>query len=170
MFRVCCIVACCHPHSMTQTDKEATTRNLLGAGKVLVTQSCLCNSWTIVWPSRLLSPWNFPGKNTGVGSHPLLQGIFPTQGSNLGLLHYRQTLYHLSHLGSPSSEQMGELWQVSHQQLNGWFRVLLANTWFHWPTLVHWPHYHERTQNFSSYEPMVEENYTVVKQCHGPLY
>ena len=109
---------------LTQTDKEATTRNLLGAGKVLVTQSCLCNSWTIVWPSRLLSPWNFPGKNTGVGSHPLLQGIFPTQGSNLGLLHYRQTL---SPLGSPSSEQMGELWQVSHQQLNGWLRVLLAN-------------------------------------------
>ena len=45
--------------------------------------------------TRLLCPWDFPGKNTGVGCHFLLQGIFPTQGSNLGLLHRRQTLEHL---------------------------------------------------------------------------
>ena len=38
-------------------------------------------------PTRLLSPWDSPGKNTGVGCQALLQGIFPTQGSNLGLLH-----------------------------------------------------------------------------------
>ena len=50
--------------------------------------------------SRLLSPWDSPGKNTGVGSHFLLQGIFPTQGLNLGLLHCRQILYGLSHQGS----------------------------------------------------------------------
>ena len=37
-------------------------------------------------PTRLLSPWNTPGNNTRVGCHSLLQGIFPTQGSNLGLL------------------------------------------------------------------------------------
>ena len=42
----------------------------------------------------------FPGKNTGVGSHFLLQVIFPTQGSNLGLTQWRQILYHLSHQGS----------------------------------------------------------------------
>ena len=44
-----------------------------------------------------------PGKpkNTGVGSHSLLQGIFPTQGSSPGLLHCRQISYHLSHQGSP---------------------------------------------------------------------
>ena len=40
-------------------------------------------------------------KNTGVGSYSLLLGIFPTQGSNLGLLHCRQILYCLSHQGSP---------------------------------------------------------------------
>ena len=39
-----------------------------------------------------------PGKNTGVGCHFLLQGIFQTQGSNPGLLHCRQILYRLSHL------------------------------------------------------------------------
>ena len=44
---------------------------------------------------------DFPGKNTGVGCHALLQGIFPTQGSNPGLSHYEQILYHLSHQGSP---------------------------------------------------------------------
>ena len=44
-------------------------------------------------PTRLLRPWDSPGKNTGVGYHFLLQGIFPTQGSNLRLPHWRQTLY-----------------------------------------------------------------------------
>ena len=48
-------------------------------------------------PTRLLHPWNFPGKNTGVGCHFLLQENFPTQGSNLVLPHSRQTLCHLSH-------------------------------------------------------------------------
>ena len=51
-------------------------------------------------PARLLCPWDSPGKNTGVGCHFLLQGIFPTQGSNPGLLLCRQMLYPLSHQGS----------------------------------------------------------------------
>ena len=40
-------------------------------------------------PTRLLCPWNFPGKSTGVGDHFLLQRIFPTQGSNPHLLHWQ---------------------------------------------------------------------------------
>ena len=44
---------------------------------------------------RTLCPWGSPGKNTGVGWHSLIQGIFPTQGSNSGLPHWRQILYHL---------------------------------------------------------------------------
>ena len=48
-------------------------------------------------PTRLLCPWDFPSKNTGVGCHFLLQEIFPTQELNVGLPHFRQTLYHLSH-------------------------------------------------------------------------
>ena len=51
-------------------------------------------------PPRLLCPWNSLGKNTGVGSHSLLQRIFPTQGLNPGLLYYRWILYHLSYQGS----------------------------------------------------------------------
>ena len=56
-------------------------------------------------PARLLCPWNFPGKNTGVGCHALLQRIFPTPGSNPGLLHYRQILCHLSHQESPTPSE-----------------------------------------------------------------
>ena len=52
-------------------------------------------------PHGLYSPWNSPGQNTGVGSLSLLQGIFPTQGSNPGLPHGRWILYQLSHKGSP---------------------------------------------------------------------
>ena len=52
-------------------------------------------------PHGLYSPWNSPGQNTGVGSLYLLQGIFPTQESNRGLLHCRRILYQLSYQGSP---------------------------------------------------------------------
>ena len=69
----------------------------------VLSQSVMFNS---LWPhglqpTRLLCSWNSPGKNTGVGSHCLLQGTFLTRGSNLGLPHCRQILYHLSHQGSP---------------------------------------------------------------------
>ena len=64
-----------------------------------VAQSCptLCDPMD----TRLLRLWDFLGKSTGVGCHFLLQGFFPTQGSNPGLLHCRQMLYRLSHQGSP---------------------------------------------------------------------
>ena len=51
-------------------------------------------------PHGLYSSWNSPGQNTEVGSLSLLQGIFPTQGSNTGLPHCRPILYQLSHQGS----------------------------------------------------------------------
>ena len=50
-------------------------------------------------PHGLFSPWNSPGQNTGVGSLSLLQGLFPTQGSNPGLPHCGRILYQLSHQG-----------------------------------------------------------------------
>ena len=52
-------------------------------------------------PARLLCPWHSRGTSTGVGFHTPLQVIFPTQGSNLGLLQCKQILSHLSHQGSP---------------------------------------------------------------------
>ena len=54
--------------------------------------------WLFVTPWS--SPWNSPGRYTGVGSRSLLQGIFPTQGSNSGIPYCRQILYQLSHQGS----------------------------------------------------------------------
>ena len=54
-----------------------------------------------LWPHGLYSPWNSPGQNSGVRSRSLLKGIFPTQGSNPGLLHCRQILYQLIHQGRP---------------------------------------------------------------------
>ena len=52
-------------------------------------------------PQELYRPGNSPGQNTGVGSLSLLKEIFPTWGSNPGLLHCRRILYQLSHKGSP---------------------------------------------------------------------
>ena len=68
----------------------------------LVTQSCpnLCNPMDCSLPGSSVHG-DSPDKNTGVGCHALLQGIFPTQGSNPGLPHCRQILDHLSYQGSP---------------------------------------------------------------------
>ena len=64
----------CFPHSFQSKPVKV---------KVLVAKSCLTvTPWK---PARLLCPWNFPAKNTRVGSYSLLQGIFSTQRSNLGL-------------------------------------------------------------------------------------
>ena len=54
-----------------------------------------------LWPHGLYSPWNSPGQNTAVGSLFFSRGIFPTEGSNLGLPHCRRILYQLRHQGSP---------------------------------------------------------------------
>ena len=68
----------------------------------LVTKLCLTPFWPHgLYAAGFLCPKDFPGKNTGVGHHFLLQRIFSTQGLNLCLLHCRKTLYHLSHQGSP---------------------------------------------------------------------
>ena len=54
-----------------------------------------------LYPTRFLCPWDFPDKNTGVGCHFLLQGIFLIQGLNCSLLHYQADSLPLSHQGSP---------------------------------------------------------------------
>ena len=65
---------------------------------IFFAQSC----WTLCdHIDYIYSPWNSPGQNTRVGSLSLLQGIFPTQGSNPGLPHCRQILDQLSHQGNP---------------------------------------------------------------------
>ena len=79
------------------------------------------NSWQF---HRLYSLCNSPGQNTGVGSCSLLQGIFPTQGSNPGLSHYRGILYQLSHQGSPRIlEWVVYAFSSESSQLRNWTRV-----------------------------------------------
>ena len=67
----------------------------------LVAQSCLnlCDPMNCSPPGSSVHV-DSPGKSTGVGSHVLLLGIFPTQGSNPGIPHCRQSLYFLSHEGT----------------------------------------------------------------------
>ena len=68
----------------------------------LLNSVCLSGSpWTL--PARFLWPWDFPGKNTGVGYHALLQGIFPTQGSNLSLLLFINWQMDSLRLGPPGN-------------------------------------------------------------------
>ena len=71
-------------------------------------------------PAGLLCPWDSPGKNTGVGSYALLQGIFLTQGLNphlLGLLHWQVGSLPLAPRGKPrakdvlSPDEVGNLWK-----------------------------------------------------------
>ena len=68
-----------------------------------------------LWPTRLLCPWDSPDKNTGVGSHALLQGIFLTQGCNphfLGLLHRQADSLPLEPPGKPQKQMCTSLIQL----------------------------------------------------------
>ena len=73
--------------------------------KVSVAQSCPTLRPCGLQPARLFCPWGTPGKNTGVGFHFLLQGIFLTQGLNPCLLHCRRILYHYT-----TREARGSAW------------------------------------------------------------
>ena len=74
--------------------------------------SVVCDS---LRPHGLYSPWTSPGQNTGVGGLSLLQGVFPTQGWNPGLLHCRRILHQLSHRGSPPKH-----FPLSWSEKEGW--------------------------------------------------
>ena len=81
-----------------------------------------------VWPHGLYGPWNSPGQNTGAGSLSFLQGIFPTQGSNSGLLHCRWILCQLSHQGNPQGS-ISSVQSLSRVQLfvTPWTTALQAS-------------------------------------------
>ena len=74
-------------------------------------------------PVRLLCPWDFPGKNTGVCCHVLLQGIFLIQGSNLHFLHWQVSSLPRSHLGSLRRQITTLLWWLTKwEELRVWAR------------------------------------------------
>ena len=110
--------------SQIRVAPETTKDEIPGGGQLYVvgTQGrgesqdmcmCVCVSHSVMsnylrphglQPAMPFCPQNFPNKNTGVGFHFLLQGIFPTQGLNSCLLHCSQILYHLSYQGSPGDK------------------------------------------------------------------
>ena len=75
----------------------------------------------------------FPGKNTGLGCHFLLQEIFLTQGMNWGLLHCRHMLYHLSHQGSLLISNValeGEIWRRGLKYKSMVQAIIKSENWF----------------------------------------
>ena len=92
---------------------------------MLVAQSCptLCRPMDCSLPG---STRNSSGKNTGVGSHALLQGIFLTKGSNPGIIYSRQILYHLSH--QEARVNISQSTQIKEQKLERKHPRLLTRT------------------------------------------
>ena len=157
--------------TLPQLDAAAA---VLGAVRTLLGFS----RWTSSWPLRicnsllfscsvmsdsLWSPWtaacssrsagfavygDSPYKNTGMGCHVFLQGIFPTQESNPGLPHWRQILYRLSHQGSPCWSLACKIlsmtllaWEMSEcPMVSTFFNTTLLGNWdAGWPFPVLWP-------------------------------
>ena len=85
--------------------KFMSIESLMLSNHLTLSSSVLCSSVStslqFLGPTMVLCPWDFPGLDTGVGFHSLLQRIFQMQESNLGLLRCRQIFYHLGHQGSP---------------------------------------------------------------------
>ena len=93
------------PSSVLHLSRDVMFVRVICVFWVLCCAQSLSRVWLFVTlcltiACQLLCPWDPLGKNTWVGCHVLLQGIFPTQGLNPGLPHCRQILYGLSHQGS----------------------------------------------------------------------
>ena len=119
-------------------------------------------------PTSLLCPWDSPGKNTGMGCQFLLQGIFPTQGSNLGLLHCRQMLYCLSHQGIP-----GKWWlrrqsiclQCGRPRFDPWVgKILQRMKWQPTPVLL--PGKSHGGRSMVGYSPWGRKESDTTEQLH----
>ena len=108
-------------------------------------------------PHGLYSPWNSPGQNTGMGSLSLLQGIFQTQGSNPGFLHYRQILYPPNHKGSSRIlEWVAYPFSSGSSRLRNWTGVSCTAARFF--------------TNWAMREPLccVRVKWVNPSACHGP--
>ena len=95
--------------------------------KVAQTCSTLCNPMDYTW--------NSPGQNTGVGSHSLLQGIFPIQELNQGLLHCRRILYQLSYQGKAPREKQQITYMGTPISLSADFSAEILQARREWHTI-----------------------------------
>ena len=100
-FPFCHSQSCCHIVVDSLNDSPTLTRRSVMSDPL----------WLhVTVATRPLCPWDFPGKNTGVGCHSLLQGIFLIQGLTLHLLHWQTDSLPLSHLGSPAFMSSSPNW------------------------------------------------------------
>ena len=93
-----------NPESPSGPTKFCTTWLYAARHSILTFSLVSSKKWKLLRlfvTARTIQSMESPGQNTGVGSLSLLQGIFPTQGSNPGLPHCRWILFQLSHKGSP---------------------------------------------------------------------
>ena len=96
----------CNPGQVTLPGSSSVCSCCFRQAKPCLT---IATMWTVT--HQLLCPWDFPGKNAGVGYHFLLQGIFPTQRLNSCLLHWQMDSLSLNHKGSPSfSLLINKMW------------------------------------------------------------
>ena len=115
-------LACCSPWGCQELDTTERLNNNKMHAKSL--QSCL----TLGHAAHQTLSMDSPAKNTGVGCHALLQGIFPNKGLNQGLPLCRWILYHLSHQGSQESTNGGFL--------RGMYCVKWRRQWHPTPVLL----------------------------------
>ena len=129
----CCHVICSHFHYCFQfciSNQNPDSLLLLSLKKErkkvkqLSHVQFFATPWTVAYQHPL--SMGFSSKNAGVGCHSLLQGIFPTQGSNLGPLHYRQMLYHLSYREAQTTTNNNKIkiYKTLTKNVNHCFRYL----------------------------------------------
>ena len=107
-----------------------------------------------LWPTRLLCPWNFPGKIIEVSCYFFLQGIFPTQRSNLHLLHCRQIFNLLGYQESPIKD--------SYTFLNLGPRMKISHFINPFICCVIWPRTNLLTESLYILESICQRNYCVL--------
>ena len=99
-----------------------------------------------LWPTRPLCPWDFLGKNTGVGCQFLLQGLFPTKGLNLCPLHWQADFYHWATREPPPLDYPSPIQQrfskksdatYLHFPIKAWLIMDTLAMNYSWATLLH---------------------------------
>ena len=134
-----------HTHTHTHTHTHIYTHSHTLCCAWLLSHVRLCNLMDCSPPGSSVHG-DSPGKNTGVGCHAFLQGIFPIQGFNPGLPHCKWILYHLSHQGSPRTLE----WVAypfsrasSRPRNQTWVSCITGEFFTNWAT--QWTHTHTHT-------------------------
>ena len=128
-----------HGFWVLDLEEKVNTRGLW-MRYLFFSHSVMSDSW---WPhgrkpTRLLCPWNFPDKNSGVGCHFLLQGIFWPQGPNPCLLHWQADSLLLSHRRSPVKRivSQNKYCLVNYPQCTSWENSDWSGYYIYWKWFI----------------------------------